>query len=91
LLAGYEGMAARERAIPTQDKVCLAGAVERIVQLYEDSGQTEKVAQWRATLPPDSAERPVDVFARPWARCRAPGVLTIVAGMRPGRAGGDPA
>jgi hypothetical protein len=39
--------------------------VERVVQLYEDWDQPEKVAEWRAKLPPDSAERPVEVFARP--------------------------
>jgi hypothetical protein len=39
--------------------------VEWIVPLYEDRGQPEKVAEWRAKLPPDSTERPVDVFARP--------------------------
>ena len=57
-------MAARERAIPAQGRVRLAGAVEPIVLLCEDSGQLAKFADWRPTLPPDSAERPVDVFAR---------------------------
>ena len=43
----------------------MAEDLERIVQLDEDWGQPEKAAEWRAKLPPDSADRPVDVFARP--------------------------
>ena len=51
LLSGYKGMEARERAIPTQGRVRLAEALERIVQLYESWGQPDKAAEWRAKLP----------------------------------------
>jgi tetratricopeptide (TPR) repeat protein len=45
LLAGYEGMREREAA-----KSYLIEAVERLVQLYDSSGQKDKAAQWRKEL-----------------------------------------
>ena len=47
LLAGYEGMKAREAKVP---KPRLTQAGERIVKLYEAWGQPEKAAEWRAKL-----------------------------------------
>jgi hypothetical protein len=40
-------------------------AIERLVQLYNEWGQPEKAAKWRAKLPLGAAELPADVFARP--------------------------
>jgi hypothetical protein len=46
-------------------KFRLTEAIERLVQLYEAWGQLEKAAEWRAKLPPVTAELPADVFAGP--------------------------
>jgi len=56
ILAGYEGMKAREAKIPAPRKPRLTEAAERIVRLYEALGQTDKLAEWRAKLPKASAE-----------------------------------
>ncbi len=50
LLAGYEGMKQREKAIPAQAKIRLPEAVERLVQLYEATGKTDEAAKWRTEL-----------------------------------------
>jgi serine/threonine protein kinase/tetratricopeptide (TPR) repeat protein len=47
LVQGYEGMKQREARIPTGDRFRLAEAVERLVQLYEATGQEEQAARWR--------------------------------------------
>jgi hypothetical protein len=43
-------MAQREATIPFEDRLALAQAGERIVQLYESWGKPEKAAQWRVKL-----------------------------------------
>jgi tetratricopeptide (TPR) repeat protein len=63
ILAGYEGMKAREAKIEAHNKARLHEAEERIVQLYEAWGQPEKAAAWKARL--GLAGLPEDVFARP--------------------------
>ena len=50
LLKGYEGMKAREKAIPPQGKVRLTEAMERLVQLYEQTGKKDEAARWRKDL-----------------------------------------
>jgi hypothetical protein len=50
LVAGYEGMKKREATIPTQGKVRLAEALERLIQLYEATGKPDHAAQWRKEL-----------------------------------------
>jgi tetratricopeptide (TPR) repeat protein len=50
MLSGYEGMKQRESQIPSQDKVQLKRALERLVQFYEVCGKKDKAAQWRKTL-----------------------------------------
>src|SRR5262249_39997348 len=50
LLAGYKGMKQREEKIPPQGKVRLTEALERLVQLYEATGNTDKAAEWRENL-----------------------------------------
>jgi tetratricopeptide (TPR) repeat protein/tRNA A-37 threonylcarbamoyl transferase component Bud32 len=47
LIAGYEGMAARQDSIPAGNRGELSDAGERIVQLYTDWGKPEQAAQWR--------------------------------------------
>ena len=49
-VSGYEGMAQREATIPFEDRLALAQAGERIVQLYESWGKPEKAAQWRVKV-----------------------------------------
>jgi hypothetical protein len=64
LLSGYEGLKAREASIPPQAKVRFTEAIERLVELYEQTGNTEEAAKWRGRLaetgpPPRRDERPV--------------------------------
>ena len=63
IVAGYEGMKAREAQIPAPGKPRLAEAAERVVRLYEAWGKPEKAAAWKAKL--GLADLPADVFARP--------------------------
>jgi eukaryotic-like serine/threonine-protein kinase len=51
LLNGYAGMLERKATIPTREQDSLAQAVKWIVQLYNDSGQSDKAAEWQAKLP----------------------------------------
>ncbi len=55
LLKGYEGMKTREQAIPSQFKVCLMEAVERLVQLYELWERKDDAAKWRDKLEAERA------------------------------------
>jgi tetratricopeptide (TPR) repeat protein len=48
LLAGYQGMKKHEAQIPPQGKVRLTEAVERLVQLYEATGNKDEVKKWQA-------------------------------------------
>ena len=58
LLAGYEGMKQREATIFPVGKIRLTEAIERLVQLYEATGEPGKAAVWRARLgQTDSARR----------------------------------
>jgi serine/threonine protein kinase/tetratricopeptide (TPR) repeat protein len=50
LLAGYEGMKQREGKIPPNGKIRLQESIQRLVQLYEVTGQSEKVAEWSGKL-----------------------------------------
>ena len=51
LLAGYKGLKVREQALPAPSrKRLLTGALERLVQFYEASGQPRKAAEWRHKL-----------------------------------------
>jgi tetratricopeptide (TPR) repeat protein len=50
LLSGYEGMKQREAKIPSEDKVYLTRALERLVRLYEAWGKKDKAAKWRKEL-----------------------------------------
>jgi serine/threonine protein kinase len=50
LLKGYEGMKTREKTIPPQGKVRLTEAAERLVQLYETTGNAAEAERWRKEL-----------------------------------------
>jgi tetratricopeptide (TPR) repeat protein len=47
---GYEGMKAREKAIPPPAKARLTEALERLVRLYEAWGKPEQAEPWRRQL-----------------------------------------
>ena len=44
-------MKQREATIPPDGKVRLTEAIERLVQLYEVTGKTDKADDWRAKMP----------------------------------------
>jgi serine/threonine protein kinase len=46
LIAGYEGIKARERTIPNPARI--SESLDRIIQLYDVCGQPEKATAWRA-------------------------------------------
>jgi hypothetical protein len=46
LLSGFDGMKQREQTIPAIAKVRLNEAVERLVRLYEATGEAGKAAEW---------------------------------------------
>ncbi len=47
LLKGYEGLKAREARIPVPDQFFLREASERLVQLYDATGQKDRAGEWR--------------------------------------------
>jgi hypothetical protein len=63
LLRGYEGMKAREKTIPSLDKVRLREAAERVIRLYEEWGKFDQAAVWKTKLV--MPDLPADVFATP--------------------------
>jgi len=50
LLAGYEGMKAREKTIPAIGSTRIPEAIDRLVQLYEALGKKNDAARWRKEL-----------------------------------------
>jgi tetratricopeptide (TPR) repeat protein len=50
LLAGYEGMKSREKAIPPPGKVRIPEAIERLVQLYDATDRKDEAAKWQKIL-----------------------------------------
>ncbi len=50
LIQGYEGMKQRETSVPPEGKARLTEALERLVALYEATGQKDKAAAWRKKL-----------------------------------------
>ena len=50
LVAAYAGLMQRKAKIPDTGKVRLRETLERLVQLYESTGQTEKAAEWKKKL-----------------------------------------
>ena len=50
LLSGYEGMKQREDKIPAESKRYVKETLQRLVQLYEATGQSQKAAEWNKKL-----------------------------------------
>jgi hypothetical protein len=50
LLAGYEGLKQRAAKLTSKDKPRLPEAIERLVQLYEETGKPDDAAKWRNEL-----------------------------------------
>jgi non-specific serine/threonine protein kinase/serine/threonine-protein kinase len=50
LLSGYEGMKQRADIIPANGKVRLQECIQRLVQLYKATDQSEKAAEWNKKL-----------------------------------------
>jgi hypothetical protein len=50
LIKGYQGMKDQEGKIPPQGKVRLVEGLERLVQLYEATGNRDEAARWRKRL-----------------------------------------
>jgi tetratricopeptide (TPR) repeat protein len=50
LLAGYEGMKQREKTIPPPSQDRIPQAIERLVQLYEATGNQDATVKWRNEL-----------------------------------------
>jgi tetratricopeptide (TPR) repeat protein len=50
LVAGYEGIKAREARTTAQEKVRLREAAERVIRLYESWGKTDQAAAWKTKL-----------------------------------------
>jgi hypothetical protein len=50
LSEGYEGMKQREKTIPPQGKANLIAAAERLVELYEATGNAAEAKRWRREL-----------------------------------------
>jgi tetratricopeptide (TPR) repeat protein len=63
ILAGYEGLKAREAKIPPRAKPRLAEAADRVVVLYGAWGKPDQAARWKAKL--GLADLPDKVFAGP--------------------------
>jgi tetratricopeptide (TPR) repeat protein len=50
LLEAIQGLYQREREIPEESKVYVKSTLERLVALYESTGQNKEAARWRAKL-----------------------------------------
>ena len=50
LLSGYEGLNEQEDKIPTDSKRCVKESLQRLVQLYMATNQSEKAAKWQKKL-----------------------------------------
>jgi hypothetical protein len=63
VVAGFEGMKAREARLAIPARSRLLEAAERVVRLYEEWNQPDQAAAWKAKL--GLLDLPADVFARP--------------------------
>ena len=50
LVSGYEGMKQRQDKIPANGRVRLKEALQRLVQLYEETGRPDQAAEWKQKL-----------------------------------------
>jgi tetratricopeptide (TPR) repeat protein len=63
IVAGYEGMKAREARIMVWDRADLRAAAERVIRLYEEWNQPEQATAWKAKL--GMPDLPAEVLAPP--------------------------
>jgi serine/threonine protein kinase/tetratricopeptide (TPR) repeat protein len=63
IVAGYEGMKAREGRIGAWDRSRVREAAERIVRLYEGWGRPDQAMAWKMKL--GMPDLPADIFAAP--------------------------
>jgi serine/threonine protein kinase/tetratricopeptide (TPR) repeat protein len=65
LLAGYEGMRQREETIPPLiRKSRMTEAIQRLVQLYEETGKTDRADEWRRKLTTAKPSKPAEAKKR---------------------------
>ena len=57
LLSGYEGLKQREDKIPAAGNMRPREALQRLVQLYEETGRPELAAQWKKLLAPSDPNK----------------------------------
>ena len=50
LISGYEGLKQREDKIPPTGEMRPQEAIERLVQLYEETGRSDQAAEWKKQL-----------------------------------------
>jgi uncharacterized protein HemY len=60
LLKGYEGMKAREKAIPKERGTHLPEALDRLVELYTATDKPDEEAKWRAKRAKYPSRKEVD-------------------------------
>jgi hypothetical protein len=63
VVAGYEGMKAREAKIPAVSKPHLSNASRQVVRLYEAWDKRAQAESWAAKV--GLAELPMDIFEKP--------------------------
>jgi serine/threonine protein kinase len=57
LLKGYEGLKQRQAQLPASARPRLTEALQRLVQLYDTTGQKEQAARWRKELETTTAPK----------------------------------
>jgi hypothetical protein len=50
LVSGYEGLKQREDKLPIAVRPRLKRAIERLLQLYEETGRLDQAAEWKQKL-----------------------------------------
>jgi hypothetical protein len=63
VVAGYEGLKARESRMAVPEHSRLLEAAERVVRLYEDWGKPDQATAWKAQV--GMPDLPADLFATP--------------------------
>jgi hypothetical protein len=63
VVAGYEGMKAREAKIPAMSKPHLSNAARQVVRLYEAWDKREQAQSWAVKV--GLTELPMDIFEKP--------------------------
>ena len=64
LLKGYEGMKQRETSIPSQAKIRIPEALDRLIELYTATNKPDEVKKWKA----ERAKYPTKEPTKNWTR-----------------------